>query len=250
MNLFDLVAHLDTLLKTAELPDYGGAQNGLQVENSGAIDRVAVAVDASEETIRKAVDAGCNLLIAHHGLYWDGVPVATGRRYRRLRLLIENDVAVYSSHLPLDVHPQLGNNVLLAEALGIEPVGQFGLYSGMPIGVWGNLLIRREALAARLDDLLGVRVKLIAGGPEMISRVGVMTGGAGGRIYDAVAARLDAFVTGEGAHHTYFDAMEDGINVYYAGHYATETFGVRALGQHLEERFGLPFEFIDCPTGL
>ena len=250
MNLFDLVAHLDTLLKTLEVPDYAAAHNGLQVENSGAVDRVAVAVDASEETIRKAVDADCNLLIVHHGLFWDGVPAATGRRYRRLRLLLENDMAVYASHLPLDVHPELGNNVLLAQALGIEPVGHFGIYSGMPLGVWGNLLIRREALAARLDDLLGVRVKLIAGGPEMISRVGVMTGGAGSRIDDAVAGRLDAFVTGEGAHHTYFDAMENGINVYYAGHYATETFGVKALGQHLEDKYGLPFEFIDCPTGL
>src|SRR5687768_6674280 len=250
MNLFDLVAHLDTVLKTSEIPDYAPAHNGLQVENSGEVDRVAVAVDASEETIRKAADADCNLLIVHHGLFWDGLPAATGRRYRRLSLLFENDIAVYSSHLPLDVHPELGNNVLLAQALGIEPVGQFGIYSGMPLGVWGNLLIRREALAARLDDLLGVRVKLIAGGPEMISRVGVMTGGAGSRIDDAVAGRLDAFVTGEGAHHTYFGAMENGINVYYAGHYATETFGVKALGQHLQDRYGLPFEFIDCPTGL
>ena len=250
MNLFDLVAHLDTLLKTAEVPDYAPAHNGLQVENSGSVDRVAVAVDASEETIRKAAAADCNLLIVHHGLCWDGVPTVTNRRYRRLRLLLENDIAVYSSHLPLDVHPELGNNVLLAQALGIEPVGQFGIYSGMPLGVWGNLLIRREALAARLDDLLGVRVKLIAGGPEMISRVGVMTGGAGSRIEDAVTGRLDAFVTGEGAHHTYFDAMESGINVYYGGHYATETFGVRALAKHIEEKFGIPWEFIDQPTGL
>ena len=250
MNLSDLVAHLDALLKTAEIPDYPAAHNGLQVENSGTVDRIAVAVDASEETIRKAGEGGCNLLIVHHGLFWDGMPAATGRRYRRLRLLFKHDIAVYSSHLPLDVHPDLGNNVQLARALGIEPVGQFGIYSGMPLGVWGNLLIRREALAARLDDLLGVRVKLIAGGPEMISRVGVMTGGAGSRIEDAVTGRLDAFVTGEGAHHTYFDAMENGINVYYAGHYATETFGVKALGQHLEDRYGLPFEFIDCPTGL
>ena len=250
MNLSDIVTHLDTLLRTTDTADYTGAHNGLQVENSGAVNRIAVAVDATEETIRRAIEGGCNLLIVHHGLFWDRAIDVTGRRYRRLKLLIENDVAVYASHLPLDVHPELGNNVLLARELGIEPVDSFGLYSGQPIGVWGNLLIRREALAARLDDLLGVRVKLIPGGPEMISRVGVITGGAGSRIEDAVEARLDAFVTGEGAHHTYFDAMESGINVYYAGHYATETFGVRALGLHLEGRFGLPFEFIDCPTGL
>jgi dinuclear metal center YbgI/SA1388 family protein len=250
MNLSDIVAHLDGMLGTADVPDYSRAHNGLQVENSGTVDRVAAAVDATEQTIRKTIQAGCNLLIVHHGLFWDGDPVVSGRRYRRLKLLIDNDVAVYSSHLPLDVHPELGNNVLLARALGIDPVESFGVYSGMPVGVWGNLLIRREALAARLDDLLGVRVKVIAGGPEMISRVGVITGGAGSRIEDAVAARLDAFVTGEGAHHTYFDAMESGINVYYGGHYATETFGVRALGKYVEEKFGLPFQFIDCPTGL
>jgi dinuclear metal center YbgI/SA1388 family protein len=250
MNLFDIVAHLDDLLQTAAVPDYSGAHNGLQVENSGVVDRVAVAVDASAETIRKAVAAKCNLLIVHHGLFWDGVPSISGRRYRRLKLLLENDIAVYASHLPLDVHPTLGNNACLARELGIEPVDHFGIHSGMPVGVWGNLLIRREALAARLDDLLGVRVKLIPGGPEMISRVGVITGGAGSMIDAAVDARLDAFVTGEGAHHTYFDAMENGINVYYAGHYATETFGVRALGRHLEEKFGLPFEFLDSPTGL
>lgn len=250
MNLFDIVAHLDELLQTGAIPDYSGAHNGLQVENSGAVDRVGVAVDASEETIRKAIEAECNLLIVHHGLFWDAAPSVRGRRYRRLKLLLQNDVAVYASHLPLDVHPTLGNNACLAGELGIEPVGNFGVFSGQPVGVWGNLLIRREALAARLDDLLGVRVKLIPGGPEMISRVGVITGGAGSMIETAVEARLDAFVTGEGAHHTYFDAMENRINVYYAGHYATETFGVRALGRHLEERFGLPFEFLDSPTGL
>lgn len=250
MNLFELTDHLDALLRVQEIPDYAGAHNGIQVENSGAVDRVAVAVDASEETIRMAIASRCNLLLVHHGLFWDHGVTIRDRRYRRLKLLLENDVAVYASHLPLDVHPKLGNNTLLARALGIEPAGDFGIYSGHQVGVWGNLLIRREALAARLDDLLGVRVKLIPGGPEMISRVGVITGGAGSMIADAVTARLDAFVTGEGAHHTYFDAMENGINVYYAGHYATETFGVQALGKHLEEKFGLPYEFIDCPTGL
>jgi putative NIF3 family GTP cyclohydrolase 1 type 2 len=144
----------------------------------------------------------------------------------------------------------MGNNVILAERLGIAIEGNFASFQHMPLGVWGKLDIRREALTARLDDLLGVRVRLIAGGPEMVSRVGVVTGGAGSMIEAAAQAGLDAFVTGEGAHHTYFDAMENGINVYYAGHYATETFGVRALATHLEEKFGLPWEFLDLPTGL
>lgn len=250
MKLSELVAHLDEKLGTATVPDYSNAFNGLQVANAGEVHKVATAVDASEETIRQAIDAGCSLLVVHHGLFWDGPGPVTERRYRRLKLLFDNDLAVYSTHIPLDVHPELGNNVLLAGALGVAVDGTFGVYSGIPVGVMGTLEIRREALAARLDDLLGVRVKMIAGGPERVSRVGVITGGAGSMIRDAVAAGLDAFVTGEGAHHTYFDAMEYGINVYYAGHYMTETFGVRALGAYIEEQFGLPHHFIDCPTGL
>jgi dinuclear metal center YbgI/SA1388 family protein len=250
MNISELTAYLDELLKVGDITDWPNAVNGLQVENSGRVTRIAAAVDATEQTIRKAIELGCDVMLVHHGLFWDGLGAVSGRRYRRLKLLMDSDIAVYAAHLPLDVHAELGNNIQLARSVGINVQGMFGIHSGTTIGVWGMLEIRREALAARLDDLLGVRVKLIPGGPEMISRVGVITGGAGSMINEAVAAKLDAFITGEGAHHTYFDAMENGINVYYAGHYATETFGVRALAAHLNEKFGLPWEFIDCPTGL
>lgn len=250
MNLHELSSYLDSALRIAELPDYDHALNGVQVENQGVVSRVGAAVDASEQTIRAAIECKCDLLVVHHGLFWDGLGPISGLRYRRLKLLIDHGIAVYSAHLPLDLHPEFGNNVLLARELGITVGGPFGLFKGMPIGVWGTLPMRREALAARLDDLLGVRVKMIPGGPEKIMRVGVVTGGAGSLIGEAAAAGLDAFVTGEGAHHTYFDAMELGVNVYYAGHYATETFGVRALAQHIEDKFGLPWKFIDFPTGL
>jgi len=250
MQLQSLVAYLDEYLRISQVPDYPNALNGLQVGNEGRVTRIAAAVDASEATIRESIRRRCDLLLVHHGLFWDGNRTLTGRRYRRLRPLIENGVAVYSSHLPLDVHPEVGNNVVLAREIGIELEGAFGLYQGMPIGVWGRLEITREALAARLDELLGGRVRLIAGGPERLRKVGVITGGAGGMIEQAVAAGLDAFVTGEGAHHTYFDAMEGGINVYYGGHYATEIWGVRALADQLAARFDLPTEFIDLPTGL
>jgi dinuclear metal center YbgI/SA1388 family protein len=250
MNIDNLVLYLDELLHVSEISDYPHALNGLQVANSGTVSRIAAAVDASEQSIRSVVDLGCDLLLVHHGLFWDGLGPVTGRRYRRLKLLLNHDIAVYASHLPLDVHPEFGNNVLLARELGIEVTGGFGEYNGTTVGICGNIGIRREALAARLDDLLGVRVKLIPGGPEMVTRAGVITGGAGSLIGAAAAARLDAFVTGEGAHHTYSDAMENQINVYYAGHYATETFGVRALAAHLAERFHLPWEFVDLPTGL
>lgn len=250
MELKTLQAYLDEFLRVAETPDYPPALNGLQVENPGTVRRVAAAVDASLASIEEAARRGCDLLLVHHGLFWDGNVPVTGRRYRRVRALLENGIAVYSAHLPLDVHPEVGNNVGLARELGIELQGTFGSFQGLPLGLWGTLDLKREALWARLDERLGRRVHLIAGGPERVRRVGVCTGGSGGLIPAAIAAGLDAFVTGEGNHHTHFDAVEGGINVFYGGHYATETFGVRALAAHLEEKFGLPWEFLDLPTGL
>lgn len=250
MRLEEIVAYLDDYLRVAETPDWPNALNGLQVENGGAVTRIAAAVDASEASARRAAEAGCDLLLVHHGLFWDGNRPVTGRRYRRLRLLLDAGIAVYSAHLPLDVHPEVGNNVLLARELGIEVMGRFGRYQGLEIGVWGRLDTTRDELAARLRALLGGPVRVIPGGPERITRVGVITGGGASAIGEAVEADLDAFVTGEGAHHTYFDAMEGGINAFYGGHYATETWGVRALAAHLSERFGLPWIFLDLPTGL
>jgi dinuclear metal center YbgI/SA1388 family protein len=250
MNIHALADHLDQYLNSSEITDYPGALNGLQVENAVPITRIAAAVDASEAAITQAISRGCNLLLVHHGLFWDGNLPVTRRRYRKLHRLITADVAVYSSHLPLDAHPEVGNNVQLARALGIELRGTFAPMHGRDAGVWGILDVTRETLTARLDDVLGVRVRLLAGGGEKLHRVGVITGSAGSMIEQAVGAELDAFITGEGTHHTYFDAMENGINVYYGGHYATETFGVRALAQYIEAKFGIPWEFIDQPTGL
>lgn len=249
-DLQELSAYLDRYLHVAEVPDSSTALNGLQVESTRPVTKVAAAVDASEASIQAAVRQGCDLLLVHHGLFWDGNVPVTGRRYRRLRALIENDLAVYSAHLPLDAHAEVGNNVLLARELGMEERGRFGEYKGTEIGVWGELSLTREALCARLDEILGVRVKMVAGGPEKLRRVGVITGSGGSFIADARAAGLDALVTGEGNHHTYFDATEGGLNLYYGGHYATETWGVRALAEHLQERFGLDWTFIDQPTGL
>lgn len=250
MGLDELVAHLDEYLEVEETPDWSAALNGLQVENEGEVTKVAAAVDASEASVREAVRRGCDLLLVHHGLFWSGNRPVTKRRYRRLGPLLRNDVAVYSAHMPLDVHPEVGNNAVLARELGVEVKGRFGEYEGMRVGVWGELALRREALTARVDELLERRVLLVPGGPERVERVGIITGGAADMIGEAIEAGLDAFITGEGAHHTYFDAMEGGINVIYGGHYATETWGVRALAEHLADRFGLPWEFIDQPTGL
>lgn len=250
MDLPELVSYLDGYLSIAAVPDYPTALNGLQVESDRPVTRVAAAVDASLATIRAAAAAGAELLLVHHGLFWDGNQPVTGRRYRRIRAALEAGLAVYSAHLPLDVHPEVGNNIVLARRLGIEVDGRFGEYRGHPLGYRGVLHIRREALAARLDEILGARVTLVPGGPEQVRTVGVITGGAGGEVEAARAAGLDAFVTGEGSHHNSIDAVEGGVNLYLGGHYATEVWGVRALADHLSSEFGLPWTFLDHPTGL
>jgi dinuclear metal center YbgI/SA1388 family protein len=250
VSLTELAAYLDEYLAIGQIPDSENAVNGLQVEAPGPVRRVAAAVDASEAAIRGAVDANCELLLVHHGLLWDGNRAVTGRRYRRLSALLEAGVALYSAHLPLDVHEEVGNNVVLARELGLEPTGRFGEYRGIEVGVWAEGSWTREDLAGRLAEVLGPGVRVIGGGPERLGRVGVLTGGGGSFVNAARAAGLDALITGEGTHSTYFDAMEGGINLYYAGHYATETWGVQALAGHLESRFGLPWTFLDHPTGL
>jgi dinuclear metal center YbgI/SA1388 family protein len=250
VKLDELVRYLDNYLHIGTTPDYPDAVNGLQVEGTRPIRRIAVAVDGAQATVDQAIAGDADLLLVHHGLFWDGNRPLTGRRYRRIKPLLDAGVAVYSAHLPLDAHPEVGNNAVLLRALGAEPQGTFGDFKGLPLGVWGEVDLRREALCARLDEVLGTRVKMIPGGPEHVRRVGVVTGGAGGRVADAVAAGLDAFVTGEGAHHNFFDAEEGGINLYLGGHYATEVWGVRALAEHLERKFGIKWFFIDHPTGL
>lgn len=250
--LEELVDYLDAYLRIAEIPDAPEALNGLQVENNGEVPAIVAAVDASQRTIDRVV-AECEpgtLLLVHHGMFWDGNLPISGRRYQRLQPLIEHDIALYSAHIPLDVHPEVGNNAVLARLLGILDPVPFDEYRGAPMGASGHLIMARDALASRLEELLDTRVHLIAGGPETTTRVGIITGGAGGRILRAVDAGLDTFITGEGAHYTTFDALEAGINVLYAGHYATETVGVKALAEHLAGRFGVPWSFHDHPTGL
>ena len=243
-------SYLDSYLDIASIPDEANAVNGLQVGNSGHVTRVGAAVDACQATILMAATRGCDLLLVHHGLFWRGTQPLIDSHFRRVRTLIRNEIAVYSSHIPLDHHAEVGNNAQLARALGLSDIARFGDYQGIALGVCGTLVISRAELVNRCHELLGPKPHLIAGGPEQVQRVGVITGGAGSMIDDAKAAGLDTFITGEGSHYTHFDAEEGGINVVYGGHYATETFGVKALAQHLEQEFGLPWEFIDHPTGL
>jgi dinuclear metal center YbgI/SA1388 family protein len=246
----DVVEYLHDFLRIGEVPDYTQSLNGLQVANAGTVHKVAAAVDASERTIAAAVAAECDLLLVHHGLFWDGNIPVTGPRYRKLRMAMTANLAVYSAHIPLDVHPEVGNNAVLAAAIGVQVRGGFGRYKGIDLGVWGDLEIRRESFAARLDEIQGGPVRMIAGGPEVMKRVGIVTGAASSFLGEAVTLGLDGFLTGEGPHHSYFEAEERGINLYYGGHYATETWGVKALAAHLQEKFDLPWQFLDQPTGM
>ncbi len=245
-----IVAHCDKILRTAEIGDYDGAVNGLQVENSGAITRIAATVDASLATVKLAIAAKADLLIVHHGLFWSKSHPWTGKRRELLQLLIENNLAVYSSHLPLDAHPRLGNNALLAAALGLKNLKPFFFSHGQNIGLKTSAKISRAELAKRIERATGVKPKIIPGGKEICTRIGIVTGGAGGELKLAATEGVDTFITGEGPHWTYALAEELGINVFYGGHYATETFGVKALATELSKKFKLPWEFLDHPTGL
>ena len=245
-----MVKYCDRLLGTARVGDYDGAVNGLQVENSGKVTRIAATVDASLATVKLAMEANADLLIVHHGLFWSPSHPWTGKKYELIRLLIENDIAVYSSHLPLDAHPKLGNNAQLCAALGLKKVKPFFPSHGTAIGLQTTATILRNELASRLARATGTRPLVIPGGPKICRRIGVVTGGAGGDLKQAAAEGVDTFVTGEGPHWTYAMAEELGINVLYGGHYATETFGVKALAEHLSKKFRVPWTFLDHPTGL
>lgn len=242
--------HCDKTLRTSEISDYDGAVNGLQVENSGAVTRIAASVDASLATVRLAIAAKADLLIVHHGLFWGPRQPWTGRSYELLRLLIENNLAVYSSHLPLDAHPKLGNNRQLGIALGLKQLRPFFTSHGQTIGFQCRTTISRTELGRRLERATGMKPKLIPGGKEICGRIGIVTGGAGGELSVAAAEGVDTFITGEGPHWTFALAEELGLNVFYAGHYATETFGVKALAEELSKKFKLPWKFLDHPTGL
>lgn len=251
-ELESVVGFLNELLGVEGHPDYRTALNGLQVGGPAGVDHVATAVDASVATIGRASDVGADLLIVHHGTFWGGVEPLVGRQLERVSGLIEGKVALYSAHLPLDAHPEVGNCAILIREIGLEPTDRFGEFEGAPLG------FRASAGDLPLEDLVervrgaigGGRVQVIEGAGPTSGDVAVVTGGGGSFIPAAAAAGVRTLVTGEGSHHTFIDAHELGVNVIYAGHYATETFGVRALGELLVRKFGVTHTFIDIPSGL
>jgi dinuclear metal center YbgI/SA1388 family protein len=252
MNLADLVSHLDTELRIAEIADYSNALNGLQLENrKGEVTKIVAAVDATLPVIKKAVAAGADLLIVHHGLFWTGLQTWTGPVFQKIQVALDAGLAVYSAHLPLDVHPALGNNAQIAQALGLTPTGGFLEYKCNAVGVTMNHEMPLDDLVAKFQSVLGGSpVHVCPGGPKRTRKIGISSGGSGSEVATAAKAGIDTFITGEGPHWSYTLAEEIGVNLIYGGHYATETFGVKALSSYIEQKFGIPWEFVDHPTGL
>lgn len=255
-ELATLAAHLDGLLGTDVIPDYPGALNGIQLANHGPITRIAASVDISRRVIHEAVREKANLLVVHHGMFWGGAQRIVGVAYERLYQLVSNNVAVYASHLPLDAHATLGNNALLARTLGLEPTAGFAAYKAVNIGVRGESdvdtgqLWRRVEAFARVHG--GVARSTTIPTSHHTHRWGMCTGaGASSEtLLEAQVLKLDTLIVGEGPHHTAVAADDLGIVIMYAGHYATETLGVRAVADHLTATFGIPSVFLPAPTGL
>ncbi|EMA66783.1 hypothetical protein C461_09741 [Halorubrum aidingense JCM 13560] len=258
MDLSEYVHRLDAELDTAAYADVDASANGLQVGSEAeTVERVAFAVDAATATIEAAAEAGADVLVVHHGISWGGIDRVTGRTYDRLAALVEHDVALYVSHLPLDGHAELGNAAGVADAIGLVDREPFGEIGPVTIGAIGETTapLAADAIRETLDGFEGhaegadAPTRVFEFGPERIERVAVVTGSGADWVDEAVAAGADALITGEGKQQVYHDARESGLTVFLAGHYATETFGVRSL-QSLSEEWGLETTYVSHPTGL
>jgi dinuclear metal center YbgI/SA1388 family protein len=245
-----LIDYLDDLLNIRGIED--DSLNGLQVANSGTLHKVALAVDASAASIKKAKEIGAQLLFVHHGLFWGRPLPLTGYMYQRIQLLIKSDIALYAAHLPLDFHPDLGNNTQLCKLMGWPIVGDFGEYRGSTIGK--EVRLEKPVLFSEVVDQFRRNLKcepiIWDFGTEKVMRLGCVSGGALTMLDQAIRAKLDVYVTGEPKHSFYWIAKEASINVIFGGHYTTETFGVQAVGEVIQKEFGLETVFIDLPTGF
>lgn len=250
MKLMDLVQYLNSLLHIDEIKDV--SLNGLQIQNSGEIKKTALAVDASLAAIQEASAQNAQILLVHHGLFWKEAVAITGPMYDRIRTCIQNDLALYACHLPLDMHPELGNNAQIDKVLGWPVVGGFGDYHGQIIGteVRLNQPVKFEDLVSTFRSKLNFDPLAWDFGRKEVQRIGYVSGRASDLLNEAIDKDLDVFVTGESRHEDYWIAKEAGINVIFGGHYATETLGVKAVGAHLKEKFNLETVFLDLPTGL
>ena len=250
IDLSALVAEADQLLNAARISDY--CPNGLQVEGRPQVRKIVSGVTASQVMIEAAIEAQADVLLVHHGYFWKGEnPCVTGMKQRRLKALLEHEISLLAYHLPLDVHPQLGNNVQLAKQLGIEVEGPLEPDNPRTVGLIGSLSEAQTPaqFAAHVQHVLG-REPLLIEGSGLIRRVGWCTGGGQGFIDQAITAGVDLYLSGEASEQTFHSAQENGISFIAAGHHATERYGVQALGEYLARRFALEHEFIDCPNPI
>jgi dinuclear metal center YbgI/SA1388 family protein len=250
-HLDEVISFLDDLLGARDFPDYG--PNGLQVPGPKELTVVATGVSAHLNLFESAAAQGAGLVIAHHGLFWDFHPRSLSPTMKeRLRVLFENDIALAAYHLPLDAHPEVGNNALICAALGLERAEPFGEHRGRSVGFVGRSAegIPFDELRRRCADVFGQQPFVWDSGPDVVRSVGVVSGAAASSFGEAIALGLDAFITGEPAEHVMADALESGTHFVAAGHYATETFGVRRLGELVAERFGVEHRFIASPNPI
>jgi dinuclear metal center YbgI/SA1388 family protein len=249
-SLSDIVGYTDDFLRIRDVGDWDNALNGLQIENSGQVARLGAAVDVSTRVLTEAAKKNVDLLIVHHGLFWPGLQPVKSALRRQLRLAFENDIALYSAHLPLDIHPKMGNNAELVAVLGLKSAQPFLEEKGQRVGLRARVSMPQSELVRKLRKALGGPVKVFSFGPKQTRMIGIVTGGAGSEIYRVAQENIDTFITGEAPHWAAVAAQELGMNLLIGGHYATEVFGVKALAAHISKRFGIPWKFIDCPTGL
>ncbi|PKL51605.1 MAG: Nif3-like dinuclear metal center hexameric protein [Nitrospira bacterium HGW-Nitrospira-1] len=245
-----LVHFLDAELCLSEFREDESA-NGLQVEGRTTVRKAGLAVDACEYVFRRAAEKEIDFLLVHHGLIWGGLKALRGVMRKRIKSLFDSEISLYACHLPLDRHPKYGNNARLLQLLSIKKMGEFGEYHGKKIGCWGRTAkeLSLDEFTARIDNALQTRSSVVSFGKK-VRTVGVVSGGGGFAINEAEKYGIDTFLTGEPSHSAYTLAEEMKVNLVFSGHYATETLGVKAVGEALEKRFGLAVEFIDHPTGL
>lgn len=246
----EIVPYIDDYLRIREIEDWPNAVNGLQIENSGRVTKIGAAVDVSTRVLTEATKRQIDFLIVHHGLFWPGLRPVTDALWRQLKLALENDIALYSAHLPLDVHPKVGNNAQLAGLLGLKLTQPFLEEKGQLVGLKARASLPREDLARTLRKAVGGPIKSFNFGPKKTNTIGIIAGGAGSEIDKVAREKIDTLITGEAPHWAAVAAEELGMNLLLGGHYATETFGVKALAVHLSKRWNVPSAFISFPTGM
>jgi dinuclear metal center YbgI/SA1388 family protein len=249
MNSNQLITYLDTYLRIKEIADYG--PQGLQVEAENSdIQRIALAVDTAPASIAAAAAWQADLLLVHHGILWRSVERIAGPLGARVRMLLANNIHLYAAHLALDGHPQVGNNAVLAEMIGATVTGQWCEAMGTQIGVLAETDKSLADIVGELETQLHIGARVLNHGPAQVSKLAIISGFGADRVAEAHALGADTMLTGETSHANYYAAEDYGLNVIFAGHYATETVGVKALGQHLQEQFDLETRFFDFPTAM